>query len=220
MSTFDPGFDDLPAALPIFPLTGVLLLPRGRLPLNIFEPRYLNMVADALAADRMIGMVQPSTANAEANEGEPAVYQTGCAGRIAQFEETDDGRILLSLKGVSRFEIVEEISTLRGYRKCAVDWDRFRDDLIEGAAPEIDRDILVGAVRRYFFAKGIEADWDAIGKAGDEYLVTSIAMLCPFDPPEKQALLEAEDLTGRSELLTTIVQMAAHEQGGAARPLI
>lgn len=217
MSAFDPGFDDLPPALAIFPLTGVLLLPRGRLPLNIFEPRYLNMVTDALASDRMFGMVQPSTANAEAREGEPALYQTGCAGRITHFEETDDGRFILSLKGVSRFEIVEEIPTLRGYRKCAVDWGRFRSDLAEVAAPEIDRKNLVGAVRSYFSAKGIQADWDAIEQANDEDLVTSIAMLCPFDPPEKQALLEAADLTGRSELLTTIVRMATLDQGGGIR---
>ncbi len=217
MSPFDPDFDALPPALPIFPLTGVLLLPRGRLPLNIFEPRYLNMVADALASNRMFGMVQPSTANAESQEGEPAVYQTGCAGRITHFEETDDGRFILSLKGVSRFDIVEEIPTVRGYRKCAADWGRYRGDLAAAVALEIDREKLVGAVRRYFSAKGIEADWDAIDQAGDEYLVTSIAMLCPFDPPEKQALLEAADLTGRSELLTTIVQMAALDPGDGAR---
>ena len=217
MSAFDPGFDDLPPALAIFPLTGVLLLPRGRLPLNIFEPRYLNMVTDALASDRMFGMVQPSSANAEAREGEPALYQTGCAGRITHFEETDDGRFILSLKGVSRFEIVEEIPTVRGYRKCAVDWGRFRSDLAEVAAPEIDRKTLVGAVRSYFSAKGIQADWDAIEQANDEDLVTLIAMLCPFDPPEKQALLEAADLTGRSELLTTIVRMATFDKGGGIR---
>lgn len=217
MSAFDPGFDDLPPALAIFPLTGVLLLPRGRLPLNIFEPRYLTMVTDALASDRMFGMVQPSSANAESREGEPALYQTGCAGRITHFEETDDGRFILSLKGVSRFEIVEEIPTLRGYRKCAVDWGRFRSDLAEVAAPEIDRKTLVGAVRSYFSAKGIQADWDAIEQANDEDLVTSIAMLCPFDPPEKQALLEAADLTGRSELLTTIVRMATFDKGGGIR---
>jgi len=217
MNSFDPTFDDLPPALPIFPLTGVLLLPRGRLPLNIFEPRYLNMVTDALGAGRMIGMVQPSTANAEASEGEPAVYPTGCAGRITQFEETGDGRFHLTLKGVCRFTIVEEIPTIRGYRKCAVEWDRFRDDLAEAANTQIDRAKLVGAVRGYFSARGIDVDWDAIGQAGDEFLVTSIAMLCPFDPPEKQALLEAGDLAGRSELLTTIVQMAALDQGDGAR---
>ena len=216
MSPFDPNFNDLPAALPIFPLTGVLLLPRGSLPLNIFEPRYINMITDALASDRMVGMVQPSTANAEAHEGEPAVYPTGCAGRITHFEKTDDGRFILSLKGISRFAIVEEIPTVRGYRKCAVDWDRFRGDMAAPAA-KIDRKTLVGAVRSYFTVKGIQADWNAIDQAEDEALVTSIAMLCPFDPSEKQALLEAADLTARAELLTAVVQMAALDQPGSAR---
>ena len=216
MSAFDPAFENLPAALPIFPLTGVLLLPRGRLPLNIFEPRYVNMVIDSLAADRMFGMVQPSEANAESREGKPVVYTTGCAGRITHFEETDDGRFILSLKGVSRFAIVEEIPTIRGYRKCTVDWDRFRGDLAAAAA-EFDRQKLIGAVRSYFSVKGIEADWAAIERAEDEALVTSIAMLCPFDPPEKQALLEAADLTARAELLTAVVEMAAHDQPGGTR---
>jgi Lon protease-like protein len=216
MSPFDPDFGDLPAALPIFPLTGVLLLPRGTLPLNIFEPRYMNMITDALASDRMVGMVQPSAVNAEAHEGEPAVYQTGCAGRIIHFEETDDGRFILSLKGVSRFAIVEEIPTIRGYRKCTVDWDRFRGDLAAAAA-EFDRQKLIGAVRSYFSVKGIQVDWAAIERAEDEALVTSIAMLCPFDPPEKQALLEAADLTARAELLTAVVEMAAHDQPGGTR---
>ena len=216
MSPFDPDFGDLPAALPIFPLTGVLLLPRGTLPLNIFEPRYMNMITDALASDRMVGMVQPSTVNAEAHEGEPAVYQTGCAGRIIHFEETDDGRFILSLKGVSRFAIVEEIPTILGYRKCTVDWDRFRGDLAAAAA-EFDRQKLIGAVRSYFSVKGNQAAWAAIERAEDEALGTSIAMLCPFDPPEKQALLEAADLTARAELLTAVVEMAAHDQPGGTR---
>ena len=209
MSAFDPEFEDLPATLPIFPLTGVLLLPRGRLPLNIFEPRYLNMVSDALGGNRMFGMVQPAEAQAEENEGDPAVYPTGCAGRITHFEETDDGRYILSLKGVCRFDIVEEIPTTRGYRRCNADWSRYRDDLTVPENAPIDRKRLVAAVRSYFTAKGLEANWEAIEKAKDEYLVTSIAMLCPFDPSEKQALLEARDLTRRSELLTTITEMAA-----------
>jgi len=217
MSAFDPTFENLPATLPIFPLTGVLLLPRGRLPLNIFEPRYVNMVIDALGADRMFGMVQPSDANAESLQDKPLVYSTGCAGRITHFEETDDGRFLLSLKGVSRFAIVEEIATTRGYRKCVVDWTPFRDDLATPAESGIDRDRLVSAVRNYFTAKGIEANWEAIDKADDEYLVTSIAMICPFDPSEKQALLEASDLAGRSALLTTIVEMAAMGPSDGAR---
>ncbi len=209
MSAFDPEFDDLPATLAIFPLTGVLLLPRGRLPLNIFEPRYLNMVADTLGGTRMFGMVQPADATAERNEEEPDVYPTGCAGRITHFEETDDGRNILSVRGVCRFSITEEFPTTRGYRKCAVDWGPYRADLHEDADATIDRGRLIGAVRSYFTAKGIEANWDAIEKANDEYLVTSIAMICPFEAPEKQALLEAIDLPTRSALLTTIAEMSA-----------
>lgn len=217
MSPFDPAFEKLPATLPIFPLTGVLLLPRGRLPLNIFEPRYVNMIVDSLAGGRMFGMVQPSEANAEGQREAPVVYTTGCAGRITHFEETDDGRFLLSLKGIARFNIVEEIPTTRGYRKCLVDWAPFKADLSPPGAGAIDRVRLIDAVRNYFAARKIEANWSAIEKADDEYLVTSIAMLCPFDPPEKQALLEAADLPGRSALLTTIAEMAAMGPSDGAR---
>jgi Lon protease-like protein len=217
MTVFDPEFDDLPATLPVFPLTGVLLLPRGRLPLNIFEPRYLNMVADALGGNRMFGMIQPSAADSEQNEDVPALYGIGCAGRITHFEETDDGRFVLSVKGVCRFKTTEEIPTTRGYRRSAVDWTPFRDDLQSSEGALIDREHLVTAVRRYFSAKGLEANWEAIEKADDEYLVTSVAMLCPFDPSEKQALLEAPDLAKRSELLTTIVEMAALDQTDGVR---
>lgn len=217
MTVFDPDFDDLPATLPVFPLTGVLLLPRGRLPLNIFEPRYLNMVSDAMGANRMFGMVQPSQAEAEQNEGDPEVYPVGCAGRVTHFEETDDGRFMLSLRGVCRFRIVEEIPTTRGYRRSTIDWAPYRDDLSQSTGVTINRERLLVAVRTYFTSKGLEANWDAIEKAEDEYLVTSIAMLCPFDPSEKQALLEAQDLLTRSELLTAIVEMAALDRSDGMR---
>lgn len=217
MSAFDPEFDDLPATLPIFPLTGVLLLPRGRLPLNIFEPRYLNMVSDALGGNRMFGMIQPSEANAEQGEDAPPLYQIGCAGRITHFEETKDNRFVLSLKGVCRFKTTEEIPTTRGYRRSAVDWTPYQADLQPATETQIDRDRLEKAVRNYFAAKDLEANWEAIEKAEDEYLVTSIAMLCPFDPSEKQALLEASDLQTRGDLLTTIVEMATLDQTDGIR---
>ncbi len=217
MNAFDPDFEDLPATLPIFPLTGVLLLPRGRLPLNIFEPRYLNMVSDALGGNRMFGMVQPAEAQAEESEGIPNVYPTGCAGRMTHFEETDDGRFILSVRGVCRFGITEEVPTTRGYRRCAIDWTPYRGDLKKQDDVSIDRERLTAAVRTYFTAKGLEANWEAIEKAKNEYLVTSIAMLCPFDPSEKQALLEAPDLIARSELLTTIVEMAALDNSDGVR---
>jgi Lon protease-like protein len=167
------------------------------------------MVADTLGGNRMFGMVQPADAAAERSEDKPEVYPTGCAGRITHFEETDDGRFILSVRGVCRFLITEEFPTTRGYRKCAVDWAPYRADLHENTDATIDRERLVGAVRGYFKAKGIQANWEAIEKANDEYLVTSIAMICPFEPPEKQALLEAIDLPSRSALLTTIAEMSA-----------
>lgn len=209
----------LPAILPIFPLPGVLLLPRGRLPLNIFEPRYLAMTRDALAGERLIGMVQPSDPQA-ALAGNPPVFPTGCAGRITAFAETDDGRYLITLTGTSRFRIREELEVLRGYRRVVPDWDAFvRDREAEAAEPDFDRDRLIQGLKTYFRQQQISADWDVIAKAPGERLVTSLAMICPFDPREKQALLEAVDLAARATLLTAIVEMAvmtpAPETGGA-----
>ena len=142
MSAFDPGFDALPAQIPIFPLTGVLLLPRGELPLNIFEPRYLHMAEDALAADRIIGMIQPT--EHESTQANPPVYRTGCAGRIVAFQETEDGRFLLTLKGLCRFDVEQELPLKRGYRPVLADWSRHRDDLKAGSE-RIDRARLVGS---------------------------------------------------------------------------
>jgi uncharacterized protein len=197
----------LPAVLPIFPLTGVLLLPRGRLPLNIFEPRYLAMTRDALAADRLIGMVQPSYPRP--SDSNPPVYSTGCAGRITSFSETEDGRFLITLTGTSRFRIIEELPLLEGYRRVVPEWGEFAGDLRAEEEPAIDRERLVRGLREYFQRHHISADWDAISSVSGERLVTSVAMLCPFDPSEKQALLEAPDLDARARLLTAIVEMGA-----------
>ena len=207
-SPFDPPFEALPPSIPIFPLSGALLLPGGQLPLNIFEPRYLNMVADALASDRTIGMVQPSS-----EEEAPEVYRTGCAGRIVSFAETDDNRYLITLQGLIRFDLGDELPLMNGYRRVVPDYARFRADLTEEEA-EIDRDDLMQALRRYFDATGVSGDWEAIEKAPNERLVTILAMGCPFDPPEKQALLEAADLAERSRIITAMLEMAAH--AGAA----
>jgi|SRR5947207_6219729 len=220
----------LPDVLPIFPLTGVLLLPRGRLPLNIFEPRYLAMTRDALAGERMIGMVQPSEPGA-APPGmsppgiagmNPPVYPVGCAGRMTQFSETDDGRYLITLTGLSRFRIREELPLLSGYRRVAPDWEPFADDRRRPEEPGFDRERLLRGLRGYFAQRKIQADFDAIDKAPGEYLVTSLSMACPFAPSEKQALLEAADLDARAELLTALVEMAAIEPtsedtGGSTR---
>src|SRR5438128_7218024 len=211
------GGTALPLVLPIFPLTGVLLLPRGRLPLNIFEPRYLAMTRDALAGERLIGMVQPSDPGASASN--PPVYPTGCAGRITSFAETEDGRFLITLTGTCRFRIREELPLLDGYRRIVPEWREFARDLEGEGELGFDRDRLMRGLRSYFQQHQISADWDAITAVPGERLVTSIAMVCPFEPSEKQALLEAPDLDERARLLTAIVEMAvlnrAREGAGA-----
>jgi hypothetical protein len=218
----DPDHTELPASLPIFPLTGVLLLPRGKLPLNVFEPRYLNMVRDALASDRMIGMVQPREddpttltgpppdavpPDAALGERPPALYPTGCAGRITAFSESDDGRFQITLTGIARFAITGEAPALRGYRRVVPDWEPYRADLADDTAA-IDRPRLLTALKAFFKLNDITADWDSIAATPDERLVTSLAMICQFAPSEKQALLEARDLGERSRVMTALVEMA------------
>lgn len=215
-SAFDPAFDDLPRVLPVFPLPGVLLLPGGRLPLNIFEPRYVAMVRDAISSDRMIGMIQPCE-DAE-DVGSAKLYGTGCAGRLTAFSETEDGRYLITLSGLIRFDVERELPPLSGYRRVAAEYGRFRQDLEEDRG-EIDRERLLETLDSYFDAAGIEGDWNAIEETADESLVTSLAMICPFGAPEKQALLEAMTLPERAETMTAIMEMAVHrpEQGEGPR---
>ena len=202
----------LPEIIPIFPLTGVLLLPRGRLPLNIFEPRYLAMTKDALGGERLIGMVQPSDPQQDDNRGRgptnPSVYPVGCAGRITAFAETEDGRYVITLTGVSRFRIQEELPPLSGYRRIVADWSPFARDREAAAEPGFDRERFARVLKGYFAQRQISADWEAIEKAPAEHLLTSIAMLCPFAPSEKQALLEATDIGQRAELLVALIEMA------------
>jgi uncharacterized protein len=215
----DAGEAALPDVLPIFPLTGVLLLPRGKLPLNIFEPRYLAMTRDAMAGERLIGMVQPS--DPPIRELNPPVYQTGCAGRITNFSETEDGRFLITLTGFSRFRIKEELPLLSGYRRVVADWQDFAADRDSDAAG-FDRARLVQGLRHFFIQRQVQADWEAIDRAPGEHLVTSIAMMCPFAPNEKQALLEAPTLDERARLLTALIEMTAtapmpDPEGGVTR---
>jgi len=204
--------------LPIFPLPGVLLLPRGQLPLNIFEPRYLAMTRDALAGDRLIGMVQPSDPHQQLS-GNPPVYPTGCAGRITSFSETEDGRFLITLTGLSRFRIGEELPLEKGYRRVVPRWDEFALDLRRDRSSGFDRERLIRGLRAYFERHQIKAEWDAIGSVPGERLVTQVAMVCPFEPSEKQALPDAPDLEARAQLLTAIVEMAVlgRSGGGEAR---
>jgi Lon protease-like protein len=208
----------LPETIPIFPLTGTLLLPRGRLPLNIFEPRYLDMTADALAGDRLIGMVQPLEPEAEERDDAPSVYPTGCAGRITAFEETEDGRYEILLTGLCRFDIVAEEPNLKRYRRARVRWDHFAGDLDEGAPGPIERESLVRSLHAYLTRRALDADWDAIGDLTDDELVTRLAMFCPFRPSEKQALLESRDQGERARNLATLMEMALHEEGQGDLP--
>lgn len=205
-----PGTDKLPTEFPVFPLGGALLLPQGKLPLNIFEPRYRAMVEDALAAGRVIGMVQPDESRPRTPSG-PALYKVGCLGRLSSFSETDDGRYLITLTGLVRFAISVELEMQRGYRRVRADLARFRDDLdAKPASSDIDRDALTAALRTYFNARGFDANWDAINELPDNALIVTLAMVCPFDPVEKQALLEAPKTADLARTLLTLLQMGAH----------
>ena len=214
---FDPGFEQLPETLPIFPLSGVLLMPGGKLPLNIFEPRYLAMVFDALAGHRMIGMVQPMQPGGFAGDGlptddrRPKVHKVGCAGRIVSFNETEDGRLLLALSGVCRFEIGRELEIAQGgYRRVTALFSPYRADLDQAdELVEIDRERLMAALAAFFKARSLSTDWDAVKQAADSNLVTSLSMVLPFGAAEKQALLEAADTAARAKLLIAFLEMGA-----------
>jgi Lon protease-like protein len=202
---------DLPEEFPVFPLSGALLLPGGRLPLNIFEPRYLAMVDDSLAAGRMFGMVQPDKRLADGDTG-PGLYRTGCLGRISSFSETDDGRYLITLTGLIRFSIVEEVEPERGYRRVRGAFAGFAAELQPDAgnnALGMDRAELLDALRLYFAHTGVEANWDAIDAMSNSALVVTLCMACPFDPEEKQALLEAPNLAERARVLLALLQINA-----------
>ncbi len=206
------GFSDLPETLPVFPLAGVLLLPRAHLPLNIFEPRYVNMVRDTLERrDKLIGMIQPN--DPRSGEHEPSLFTVGCAGRIVESNDTPDGRILINLVGLCRFKIAAEIEGAKGYRRVRPDWRPYRQDLV-GEEDSVDRPRLVAALKRYFKLNAIEADWEALDRTPSERLVSSIAMICPFDPSEKQALLEAPTLTARAETMIALIDMATIDPQG------
>ncbi len=217
-----PAFADLPVELPVFPLSGALLLPQGRLPLNIFEPRYLAMTTDALAVGRLFGMIQPDPAAAPGPTG-PGLYRIGCLGRLTSFAETEDGRFLVTLTGIIRFRVVEELALHRGYRRVRAEYGPFRADLGQGdatvgAAGGIDRTALLEALRPFFRARGIEVNWDAVEQTSDDMLVLTLAMVCPFEPREKQALLEAADAPARAAMLIALLQMGAHGEASGDLP--
>lgn len=207
---------ELPTIIPVFPLSGALLLPFGKLPLNIFEPRYLAMVRDALAADRVIGMIQP--ADAEPGDDHPALYSVGCAGRLTSFTETDDNRFLITLTGLCRFKVTGELPLHDGYRRAQVDWSGFADDLRHADAM-VPRERLVPTLREYCQSRNIAADWKAIEDAPGHQLVTTLSMLCPFAPNEKQALLESPSLEARAELMISLMAMAVLDRDSPEQSL-
>jgi Lon protease-like protein len=209
MASFHTRLEELPSEFAVFPLAGALLLPRGRLPLNIFEKRYLAMVLDSLAAGRMFGMIQPD-AHASTVQDEPGLYRVGCIGRLSSFSETDDGRLLITLSGLIRFTIEAELEMRRGYRRVRGDFSRFTDDLNLTPPPvEIEREKLLTALRGYFGRRKVDANWEAIRGLSDETLIITLAMACPFEPVEKQALLEAPTAADRASTLLALLQMGA-----------
>lgn len=199
--------EDLPVKLPVFPLTGAVLLPRGELPLNIFEARYLAMIDAALKGDRLIGMIQPS--EHEDKVLKPALSKVGCAGRITGFRETEDGRLLITLTGVCRFEVAEELGVDTPYRQIRPVYGRFLADLVADSATDFPRERLVGALKSYLARRDLKADWRSVMEAPPENLVNALAMTCPFQPAEKQALVEAPGWIERVDTLVAILEMAA-----------
>jgi Lon protease-like protein len=209
MNAIYRGPADLPETIPVFPLAGALLLPRGQMPLNIFEPRYLEMVDDSLRdGRRLIGMVQPDPTHPGTAEG-PSLYKVGCVGRITQLAETGDARYLLQLTGVARFRIVEELKVATGYRQCRVDFIPFSDDFVARKGEElVDRKAVLQALTAFLKANDLKADWQGIESAPNEALVNALAMMSPYDPAEKQAMLEAPDLKTRAEILVAVTEIA------------
>ena len=204
---------DFPETVPVFPLTAALLLPGGRMPLNIFEPRYLEMLDAAIAGSRLIGMVQPRLDGATRADDEPELCEIGCLGRITSFAETGDGRYLVSLQGICRFRVAQEHETRLPYRTCRI--LPFLADLdMEAGAGEVNRSGLLRVFRAYLDANGLDADWDSVSRAENATLVNALSMMAPYGAAEKQALLEAPDLKTRAETLIAITEMSLAKDAG------
>ncbi len=224
LGPFDPGYRALPEVLPIFPLTGAVLLPGGRLPLNIFEPRYLAMIRHALLQPtRLIGMVQPVEEGADRNpdpESRPAVQRIGCAGRIASFQETEDGRYSITLSGLIRFEIKRELTLHEGgFRLVEPGFARFAEDMAEKDFEMASKGEFLGAFKAYVEKKQLKVDWEAIKGAPDDHLLVSLAMLSPFSPEEKQSLLECADLQQLTAMMTALFELAVANRQSPDRTL-
>ena len=210
---------EMPQIIPVFPLGGALLLPRGQMPLNIFEPRYLAMIDDAMRAHRIVGMVQPAF-DAAGRQDRPALNKVGCAGRITQLAETGDGRYMLALSGVARFGVIEEIAAITPYRQCRVDFAPYAIDFTPAAGEElVDRDGLLNALKGFAKANKLQVDWDSINEAPNEALVNALSMMSPFGPQEKQALLEAGTLKMRADVLIAISEMETARSAGTSSAL-
>jgi uncharacterized protein len=209
---------ELPDVLPVFPLSGALLLPRADLPLNIFEDRYLQMFNTALSTHRLVGMIQPEPSDDNDN---PVLSRVGCAGRITSITETDDNRLLISLSGICRFEVLKEIKVKTAWRQCKVTYDGFAADLItDNQARNVNRDALVTAFRQYLEANNMSANWDEVEKVSTENLVNTLSQMAPYPALEKQALLEAPDLKSRADMLIALTELAlARQSNGNAKTL-
>jgi len=216
------GPGELPEIIPVFPLPGALLLPRGQMPLNIFEPRYLEMVDDAFRdGHRLIGMIQPDVSHSQ-NTERPALFRVGCVGRITQLAESGDGRYILELTGISRFKIVEELTVLTPYRQCKVDFYSFADDFTaRKGEDEVDREAVLEALTDFLKVNNLKVDWEGVESAPNEALVNALAMMSPYGPAEKQALLEAPNLKTRAEILVAVTEMdlAKRKTSGGEPPL-
>ena len=214
---------DLPATLPLFPLSGVLLLPRAQIPLNLFEQRYLDMFDASLRENRLIGMIQPDGVEAAAGlsdpSAKPALYKVGCAGRITSFNELSGNRVFITLTGVARFRIIEELDTTTKFRQCTVDFKEFEGDLVPGEGKgKVSRERLMSVLKQYLETHDMHADWDAINNADDESIVNSLSVISPFGAPEKQALLEAKSLEDRNQMLIALTEIALAQNDSETAP--
>jgi uncharacterized protein len=211
------GPREMPGVIPVFPLAGALLLPRGHMPLNIFEPRYMAMIDHAMAGDRLIGMVQPNAERGDLG----GLYSVGCAGRITQLAETGDGRYVVTLTGVARFRLQPEVVSGRPFLQYSVDWMPYADDYVpKKGEEEVDRNGVIQALRRFSEENNVAVDWDSVKGAPNEALVNALSMMSPYGVPEKQALLEAQDLKARGDMLIAITEMElAKAASGGETPL-
>lgn len=216
---------DLPPRIPVFPLRGAILLPRATLPLNVFEPRYLEMLDDVMSGDRVIGIIQPAAGAGSDEEEGPLAHsiglrRVGCVGRVTTYQEVDHARLVITLTGITRYEILDEAVTDLPYRMASVTYNRFASDLNEGLGEDqVDRSNLLRVLRSYLDANKLEADWAAIQRASSEFLINALCVMCPYGPEEKQALLEAEDLKSRADVLVALAEMELASSGGSGNTL-